>query len=188
MDNGLSRNGIGRRCFLRICGAAAAGVLLPAPALALASRLQPADQAISLLNIHTGETLNRVFRTDGAYVAETLSAVDRLLRDHRTGEVRPIDPRLLDQLHHVAAALDAREPFHVVSGYRSARTNEMLRRQGRDAAKHSFHLDGRAVDVRLPGTRLDDLRRAARDLRAGGVGHYPDPGFVHLDTGPVRTW
>ncbi|MBC8426796.1 DUF882 domain-containing protein [bacterium] len=179
---------MGRRCFLRLCGAAAAGCLLPAPALALASRLQPVDKAISLLNIHTGESLERVYRTDDAYVAETLAAVDHLLRDHRTGEVRHIDPRLLDQLYYVAAKLGTREPFHVVSGFRSARTNEMLRRQGHATAKRSFHLDGRAVDVRLPGVALGDVRRAARDLRAGGVGHYPDPGFVHLDTGPVRTW
>jgi len=113
---------------------------------------------------------------------------DRLLRDHRTGEIRPIDPRLLDQLHAVAARLDTRTPFHIVSGFRSARTNEQLRSQGHDAAKRSFHLDGRAADVRLPGTALDDLRRAARELRAGGVGHYPGPDFIHLDTGPIRAW
>lgn len=188
MDNGLSRNGIGRRYFLRLCGVAATGCLLPASALALASRVQAPEKAISLLNIHTGERLDRVFYAGGAYVSDAMSAIDRLLRDHRTGEIKPIDYGLIDQLHAIAARLDPGAPFHVVSGYRSARTNEMLRRQGHAAAKHSFHLSGRAVDVRLPGVARADLRRAARSLRAGGVGDYPDPGFVHLDTGPVRAW
>ena len=188
MDNGLSRNGIGRRYFLRLCGVTAAGCLLPAPARALMSCVQPPEKAISLLNIHTGERLDRVYYADGAYLTDAMSAIDRLLRDHRTGETRPIDHRLVDQLHAVAARLETRTPFHVISGFRSARTNEMLRRDGHAAAKRSFHLSGRAVDVRLPGVALSDLRRAAQSLRKGGVGNYPDPGFIHLDSGPVRYW
>jgi uncharacterized protein YcbK (DUF882 family) len=188
LDNGLSRNGIGRRRFLRLCGAAAVGCLLPAPALALATRVRPAGKAISLLNIHTGETLDRVFFADGDYVPAALAAVNRLLRDHRTGEIRPIDPRLLDQLHALATTLGTRGPFHVVSGYRSVRTNEALRRQGRGVARRSLHLAGQAADVHLTDVALDDLNRAARRLHAGGVGYYPESGFVHLDTGPIRTW
>jgi len=188
LDNGLSRNGIGRRQFLHLCGVTAAGCLLPAPAQALMSSVQPREKTISLLNIHTGETLDRVYHADGAYLTDTLSAIDRLLRDHRTDEIKPIDPRLVDQLHAIAARLDAPSAFHVVSGYRSARTNDMLRRDGHAAAKRSFHLSGQAVDVRLPDVARADLRRAAQSLRAGGVGDYPGPGFVHLDSGPVRYW
>ena len=188
MDNGLSRKGIGRRRFLGLCGAAAAGCLLPAPAWALSSRLDDPDRAISLLNLHTGERLSRTYYAGGDYLPEALSAIDHLLRDHRTGETRTIDPRLIDQLHAIAAKLDPDTPFHVVSGYRSPRTNEMLRQQGHSTAKRSYHLSGRAIDVRLPDIARADLRRAARALRAGGVGDYPDAGFVHLDTGPVRTW
>ena len=188
MDNGLSRKGIGRRRLLRLCGVAAAASLLPAPAAALAGRSWPGEKSISLLNTHTGESLACVYRADGAYLTGALADIDRLLRDHRTGEIRPIDPRLIDQLHALAARLGADGPFRVISGYRSVRTNEMLRRHSRGIAKRSLHLEGRAVDVSLPGVALADLTRAARALRAGGVGHYPDSGFVHLDTGAVRTW
>lgn len=188
MDNGLSRKAIDRRRFLRLCAVGAAVAALPAPVLALGRVPEPAERALSLLNLHTGESLERVFYADGAYVPEALAEIDRLLRDHRTGEVTPIDPVLLDQLHRVAARLGATGPFHVISGYRSPATNAALRRAGHDVARHSFHLSGRAVDVRLPGAGHADLLRVAHDLRAGGVGDYPRSDFVHLDTGPVRTW
>ncbi len=177
-----------RRRFLKLGGVVATSCLLPAPALALLSRTQRAERTLALYNIHTGETLRRLYWADGSYLPDALTAINNLLRDHRTGEIKPIDPNLLDQLHAVAGQLDVREPFHIVSGYRSPRTNEMLRRGGHRIAKKSYHLKGRAVDVRLPGVGHDDLRRVARDLHGGGVGYYPDSGFVHLDTGPVRTW
>ncbi len=188
MDNGLSRKAIGRRRFLRLCGLTAAAGLVPVQAWALVDRAQPSERTIALLNIHTGESLNRVYFADGAYLPEAMSAMNRLLRDHRTGEVKPIDGALIDQLYAVANRLGATEPFHVISGYRSERTNTALKRAGHGVAKRSFHLSGQAVDVRLPGVEYAALHRAARDLRAGGVGDYPRSDFVHMDTGPVRTW
>lgn len=188
MDNGLSRKAIDRRRFLRLCGLTAAAGLVPASAWALGRGPDAAERTLSLHNIHTGETLERTYFAAGTYRPEALSAFDQLLRDHRTGAVTRIDPDLLDQLHRVAARLDAGGPFHVISGYRSPETNAALRRRGRGVAKRSYHLDGRAVDVRLPGVAHADLLRVARGLRAGGVGDYPRSEFVHLDTGPVRTW
>ncbi len=188
MDNGLSRKAIDRRRFLGLCGLTAAASLVPASAWALGRGPGASERTLFLHNIHTGESLERTYFAHGAYRPEALSDIDRLLRDHRTGEVAPIDPALLDQIHRVAARLDASGPVHVISGYRSPETNSALSRRGRGVAKRSYHLSGRAADVRLPDVAHADLLRVARDLRAGGVGDYPRSGFVHLDTGPVRTW
>ncbi len=78
--------------------------------------------------------------------------------------------------------------FHVISGYRSPATNEKLRGSSSGVAKKSLHMLGKAVDIRLPGCRLDHLRKAALGLQAGGVGYYPGSGFIHIDTGRVRRW
>jgi uncharacterized protein YcbK (DUF882 family) len=111
------------------------------------------------------------------------------LRDHYSGEVGTIDPMLLEQLHRVRAAAGAGGPFEVISGYRCLATNDRLRTAGGGGvARRSLHLEGRAVDVRLPGVALPALRDSALALRAGGVGFYPRERFVHLDTGRVRTW
>ena len=124
----------------------------------------------------------------GAYVPEALSAIDRVLRDHRSGEVHPIDPALLDLLHRLRGTVDASRPFGLVSGYRSAATNAKLRSESRGVAKRSLHMEGKAVDIRLPGCRLENLHRAALSLRGGGVGYYGRSNFLHLDTGRVRSW
>jgi uncharacterized protein YcbK (DUF882 family) len=188
LDNGLSRKAIDRRRFLRLCGMTTAAGLLPAEVWALVGRDQPSERAIALFNIHTGESFDQVYCVDGVYLPDAMAGLDRLLRDHRTGEVGPIDGGLIDQLHTLAGCLETSDPFHVISGYRSADTNAALRRAGHGAAKRSYHLSGQAVDVRLPCIEYTALHRAARDLHAGGVGDYAGRGFVHLDTGPVRTW
>jgi uncharacterized protein YcbK (DUF882 family) len=112
------------------------------------------------------------------------------MRDFRSGDVHPIDPSLLDVLWQTQANLKSAAPFEIISAYRSPQTNTMLR--GRSShtgvAKNSMHLTGQAVDIRLPGVALADVRDAALDLKRGGVGYYADSGFVHLDTGRVRRW
>jgi len=145
-------------------------------------------RSLTLYSIHTGEAVSADYAYGGRYQRDALAAMSRLLRDHRTGEVYPVDPAVLDILHGVAALLATREPFHVVSGYRSPETNEWKWRQGHGVARDSFHLYGRAIDVFLPRGELGQLRRAALTLDAGGVGYYPRSGFVHVDSGPVRTW
>ena len=119
---------------------------------------------------------------------KTIAEFARVLRDHRNGETRPIDPRLLDQLHDVREKLGLSQAFRVISGYRSPTSNAMLHERSSGVASNSLHLQGRAIDISAPGIALERLRAAALDAHAGGVGYYPRSGFVHLDTGRVRVW
>jgi uncharacterized protein YcbK (DUF882 family) len=181
-----------RRDVLARTGAALAAPVLCSPALLLARPARAVSGPGGVLafeHTHTGETLRVGLRTDGTPVPTEMRAVDRFLRDFRSGEVSPIDPALLQQLHRLVVVTGTRAPFQVISGFRSEHTNAMLRRRGGGGvARSSLHLEGRAIDVRLPDVALADLRVAAQDLKAGGVGFYPDAGFVHLDTGRMRSW
>jgi uncharacterized protein YcbK (DUF882 family) len=148
----------------------------------------PPEKAVALYNTHTGESLNAVYWVQGEYLPEALSAVDRVLRDHRTDEIKSIDPQLLDLLHAISDELACQHPFAIISAYRSPTTNAYLRFMRRGVAEHSLHMDGKAVDLRLPGWATDMVRRVAVELRMGGVGYYPRANFVHVDVGPVRYW
>ncbi|MCG6871950.1 MAG: DUF882 domain-containing protein [Gammaproteobacteria bacterium] len=174
-----------RRAFLRGCAGAAS--LLGAPAAV--ARLAAKDvRSLTFVNTHTAERLHATYWERGRYLDDALAEINHVLRDHRSNEVRAIDPQLLDLLHQVQGRLRVTKPFHVISGYRSPATNARLRKASSGVAKRSLHMEGKAIDVRLPGVVLKDLRKAALDLRAGGVGYYPRPEFVHLDTGRVRHW
>lgn len=177
---------IGRRRLLhRSVGAAVLGVC---GVWAGSSRAADA-RSLSLVHTHTHEVLDIVYQIGGDRVPAALTAINRFLRDHYTGEVGVIDPALLDQLHALRQAVGTRQPFEVISGYRCEATNTMLRAKGGGGvARRSLHMDGRAVDVRLRGTTLADVRDAALALRAGGVGFYAREQFVHLDSGRVRHW
>jgi uncharacterized protein YcbK (DUF882 family) len=150
--------------------------------------ISPPEKTVALYNTHTGESINAVYWFRGQYLPETMSAVDRVLRDHRTDEVKPIDPQLLDLLHAISEELGCAQPFDIISAYRSPATNALLRFMGRRVAEHSLHMDGKAVDVRIPGTATHTVRRVAVTLGMGGVGYYPRSNFVHVDVGPVRYW
>jgi uncharacterized protein YcbK (DUF882 family) len=179
--------------------AAAAASLLPRPlkasreALARESAGERDVRALAFHNTHTNERIESVYFVSGRYQESGLTAIDWILRDHRTGDVARIDPNLLDLLHLLkveAAGADAAERpavYEIVSGYRSPRSNEMLRNRSGAVARHSLHLKGMAVDVRLTGVPLRRLRDAALDIKKGGVGWYADE-FVHVDTGRVRSW
>jgi uncharacterized protein YcbK (DUF882 family) len=177
---------IGRRRFLAaaggLCGTLAS--LLAAPVLA-ASRQ---SRCLSFVHTHTGETLRAPYFRDGCYQHECLAQVDHLLRDFRTGDVHPIDPALLDILFDVQTRANRGGAFEVISGYRSPATNAMLHRHSEGVAMHSMHLQGRAIDVRLPGFTTRELAAQARMLQRGGVGFYARSDFVHVDTGRVRFW
>lgn len=176
---------IGRRRILQL-GLAGLCALAPAPVLAAVPKERP--RSLSLYNLHTSEKLKATYWADGDYIAEELSAIDHLLRDFRSGEVARIDVNLLDLLNSLHERMDSAEPFNVISGYRSPKTNAALAQAGRGVAKRSLHMQGMAIDIRLPGRRLRQLHGAAKDLRGGGVGYYPGPDFVHLDVGRVRYW
>jgi uncharacterized protein YcbK (DUF882 family) len=180
-----SQDRLGRRRFL---GLAAAGCVLGLPLGRIARAAVPGARRLSFYSLHTQEALSTVFWQDGRLVPDALAEIDWHLRDFRTGEVHAIDPGLLDLLHRLGGALQYDGPIHVISGYRSAQTNAMLAAQSGGVAKNSYHVHGMAIDLRLPGRSLRDVRRAALDLAQGGVGFYPRSDFVHVDTGPVRRW
>lgn len=154
---------------------------------AISASLFP-ERRISLYNARTGESLDQVYWADGGYVPDTLAEVNRLLRDHRNARVTQMDPALLDLLSDITALLEVSVPVEVFSAYRSPETNARLARRSGRVARHSLHMQGKAVDIRIPGCDLKLIRDAALELQAGGVGYYPRPGFIHIDTGPFRNW
>lgn len=185
-----------RRGFLKsglVAGAAAAaGLILPGSDAFAAALAQPpgskGGREISFVNVHTGERFSGEYWTTEKYLPDAFRAIKHVMRDHRTDEIFPIDPRLIDILFVLQHKLGSRRSFEILSGYRSPKTNAVLRRVSYGVAKKSLHMQGQAVDLRLPGISLAGLRRAAMSLQAGGVGFYPGSRFVHLDTGRVRHW
>jgi uncharacterized protein YcbK (DUF882 family) len=175
---------INRRAVLRL-GFGIAASLGASPAIA---RAVPSARTLALDNVHTGERLEATYWERGAYQPDALAAIDRILRDHRTDETTEMNTGLLDLLHSLRATLGSHRRFEVFSAYRSPSTNAALFEEGHGVAEHSFHMAGKAIDIRLPGRSLSMLRRAALQLRRGGVGYYPQPGFVHVDVGPLRRW
>ncbi len=173
-----------RRRFLTSVAAAAPALLLSRTALASTSSLR----RLTFEHTHTGERLAVEYAQGDAYLPEALDAVNRLLRDFRTGEVHDIDKGLLDLLHAVTTLTETRRPFQVISAYRSPATNARLRQQSEGVAGGSLHMQGMAIDIRLADVPLVTLRKAALALGRGGVGFYPSSNFVHVDTGRVRQW
>lgn len=146
-------------------------------------------RGLALVNTHTGEKIELVYATGERYVPKALGWLNRFLRDHYTGEVGLMDPEVFDLLHRVRQVLGSKGSFEVISAYRCEATNRHLRQtRGGGVVDKSLHTEGRAIDVRLPGVPLADLRKAALSLHAGGVGFYPREQFVHIDTGRVRSW
>ena len=180
-----------RRHLLRAVGAGAA---LALPLLARPARAATAatERRLALVHTHTHERLNLVYANGDGYRPEALAQLDRFLRDHYSGEVGRIDAPLFDLLHRVRQGLRVRDdeaPFEIISGYRAPATNARLRSsRGGGVATHSLHMEGRALDIRLPGVPLAELRDAALSLGVGGVGFYERDQFVHVDTGRVRRW
>lgn len=176
----------GRRDFL-CAGALSLIAVAVGPARVRAAATGP--RRVRMLNTHTGERIDTTYFEDGALVPGALAELDRFLRDFRTGDVRAIDPGVLDIAWSLSRA--AHRPLgtiEIVSGYRSPETNAALRKRGSGVASHSLHLEGKALDVRLEGVPTGRLRGLALELRRGGVGFYPALDFVHVDTGPVRRW
>ncbi|HXA35483.1 MAG TPA: DUF882 domain-containing protein [Steroidobacteraceae bacterium] len=172
-----------------LAGMSAAGLLAgPARSREAAADHGGAARRIALSNLHTNERLDIEYFRDGAYRAEALSAIEVLLRDFRTGERHPIDPKLMDYLVEVARAAGADPAFSVISGYRSPQTNAQLRERSTGVAQRSLHMEGRAIDVRISGVDCASLAAHAEDLKRGGVGYYRGSDFVHMDTGAFRTW
>lgn len=178
-----------RRRFLKaglgVCTLLASPMAIPSVQAAMK---RPFEKKLSFLNLHTGERTRATYWANGRYIPEGMRAINHVLRDHRTGDRYTIDPDLFDVLYLLQHKLGTRQEFHVISAYRSPATNAKLAEQNGGVAKNSMHTHGKAIDIRLPGRKLSDLRTAALSLQMGGVGYYPSSNFVHLDTGHVRTW
>ena len=148
----------------------------------------PSARRLALQNLHTGEATKLEYWAQGAYVPEALDEIAHVLRDHRTGAAHPINPALLDLLHNLNSRLETTKPFHVISGYRSPETNAKLAAASSGVAHQSLHMQGMAIDIRVPGVDLRDLQKSAKSMAVGGVGYYAQSNFVHVDVGRVRYW
>lgn len=181
---------ISRRSFLAAHSALVTSVALGAHGNALAAGNPALDESrfLYLLALHTMESVQLPFWSSGDYLGQNLARINHVLRDHRTHEVHAIDPKLLEYVHALVMSLDPEAPVHVISGYRSPATNAKLRQNSNGVARKSFHMFGRAIDIRIPGFTAAEIRDAAIDLQRGGVGYYAKADFVHLDTGRFRYW
>jgi uncharacterized protein YcbK (DUF882 family) len=149
----------------------------------------PQDHHIRLYHTHTGEHIDIVYRRGAMFLPEAEEQLDHFLRDHRTGDVKHYDPRLFDILLELSAAVGRPgAEIEIICGYRSTWSNEFLRAHSSGVAKNSLHKQAQAIDIRIPGVSTLTLRDAALALGRGGVGYYPRSGFVHVDSGRVRTW
>ena len=145
-------------------------------------------RSLAIQNPHTGDKLSLTYFEKGRYLNDALDEISFLLRDYRTGDVHPVDPELLDQLHDLKQMLGLNQPFDVICGYRSPLTNARLHAEHSGVANNSFHIHGRAVDIRIERLDIRRIRNAAVAMHRGGVGYYPGSNFIHLDTGSFRTW
>ena len=184
--------GLSRRSVLRTGGAAMLTASIARAAVAAPAVVGLRDTGARTLSFNlynTGEALKATtYWADGKYIPGALAEINYALRDDRSGEVFPIEPKVLDLVHQIGRNLDTNCHFEVYSGYRSPKTNAMLRRMNSEVASHSLHMEGEAVDITLPGRSLKQLHQAALAMRAGGVGYYPDADFLHVDVGRVRQW
>ena len=178
-----------RRRILRLGGAAVlTGLASSIASPALAELVTRRSRNLALQNLHTGETVNVDYWANGNYIPEALAEINKVMRDWRSGEIHAIEPRLLDSLSYMRNWMGRKDAFHVISGYRSPTSNAKMASASSGVAKKSLHMEGKAIDIRLPGCELSSLHKAALSMRCGGVGYYPVSNFVHLDVGRVRNW
>lgn len=169
-----------------IAGIGAVCTFLPAaPAIAKGSGEY---RSISLINNRTAEKLNTVYWVEGEYVPEAMEAINYIMRDWRQSLIKRIDPRTIDIMAATHNLLDCSESFEILSGYRSPKTNAMLRGRSRGVARKSYHLKGMACDLKLQTRSVSQVSSAAKSLGAGGVGRYRRSNFTHIDSGPARDW
>jgi uncharacterized protein YcbK (DUF882 family) len=147
-----------------------------------------APRRVVIHNLHTDERVDAIYFDEGRYVPDALAAVNHVMRDFRTGDVHFMEPELLDLMNALSHKVESVQPFQIISGYRSPKTNAMLHERSAGVAVNSFHMRGMATDIRLPDVSLSNLHRAALEMQRGGVGYYPESDFIHVDVGPVRYW
>ncbi len=179
-----------RRSFLKfsMAGAMALFGIRPALAKTASAGILP-EGRLSLYNVHTREKLAITYRNQAdEYDPEALKALNWILRCHYSNKTTDMDTRVIEYLNTVDKQFGGDNEIHVISGFRSPEYNSLLREEGRHVAHHSLHMLGKAIDFFIPRVSLKHLRTAAISLNYGGVGYYPQTGFVHIDSGKFRTW
>lgn len=174
-----------------LLGAFAATTLTAAPTYSNAAGFLRGAGDIRRLRMYsgrTGERIDMIYWIEGHYLADAIKEINYFMRDWRTDDVKNIDARTVDIMCAAHNLLDCSEPYMLISGYRSPKTNAMLRSRSSGVAKNSRHLRGEAADLRLSSRSVNQMAKAAAAIRAGGVGRYSRSDFVHMDCGPVRSW
>ena len=182
----LDSTDFNRRKLLKCSAAVIASTAFPQ--LLQANINISSERTLEFINLHTNEELSCCYWLNGKYSKSGLSRINYILRDHRAEEIYNINASLLDLLYLLRKALGSQAPFHVISAYRSPASNEKLRKSGSGVAKRSLHMQGKAIDIRLPDIKLSQLRDVAISFEAGGVGYYKRSNFIHLDVGRPRVW
>ena len=180
--------GVSRRSLLRIF---AAGVLTAAPTLSKAAGFLKGAGDVRRINMYSGrsgESVNAIYWVDGNYIPEVVKEISHFMRDLRADSTIPMNPQNMDIVAATHHLLATNEPYMLLSGYRTPQTNAMLRSESHGVAKNSFHIKGMAADLRLTSRSVSQMYASAVACDAGGVGHYYQSNFVHMDCGPVRTW
>ncbi len=184
----IHSNRISRRKFLKRSSAAALALTSSFSHFVHANTNFSTERTLEFLNLHTGESLQSCYWVNGKYDSSALNDINYVLRDHRADEQYKMHIDLLDLLYVLHQKSNSNSPFHIISAYRSPKTNEKLRKQGNGVAKRSLHMQGKAIDIRVPDIDLKHLRDAAKSLQAGGVGYYAQSNFIHIDIGRPRSW
>lgn len=180
--------GISRRQLLSAGLITLASAVIPVKSIAAVNDILVPERALRFYNLYTKEHLETAYWKEGEYLPEGLAEINHILRDIRTGKEKAMDRDLLDLLFALQQEVGNDEPFQIISGYRTPKSNALLRQHRKGVAKNSLHMYGKAIDIRLPHHRLRDVRRAAMKLKGGGVGYYPRSNFIHVDVGRIRYW
>jgi uncharacterized protein YcbK (DUF882 family) len=186
-SNNSSGIDISRRRFV-IGTASVLAASMAVPIITRPAHASVQARRLSFYHTHTGEKLAIDYHDGHTYIPDSLGEINQYLSDFRTGESHPIDPKLLDILHHLKKVTGSNGVFEVISGYRSPKTNAKLRNKSNGVAKRSLHMQGKAIDIRLTGCDTQELHKTCRSLAKGGVGYYQKSDFIHVDTGRVRYW
>ncbi len=184
----VSGRTISRRRVLFMGLTAVAFSCIPYRSLAAVQNIVAPERRLCFYNPYTGEKLDTAYWREGRYIPEGIEGINYILRDIRTGKVKDMDRKLLDLLFALNQELGNTKPFHIISGYRTPRSNALLRKRKKGVAKNSLHIYGKAVDIHVPSYDIRDVRRAAIRLRGGGVGYYPHFNSLHIDVGSIRYW
>ena len=184
----ISSKGLTRRALL---GAFAASAVVAAPTYSNAFGLLRGAGDIRRIRMYsgrTGESMDTIYWIEGDYIKDALKEINYFMRDWRTDGVKTIDLRTIDVMAAAHNLMDVNESYMLLSGYRSPKTNAMLRSRSKGVARNSLHIKGQAADLRLKSRSVSQMAQAAAACASGGVGTYSRSNFVHMDSGTVRTW